>query len=183
MVRCVACTDRTCIDAYWWFAVSHLPQAMACPHTHTHTRVVRCRASSRPRPSLTPSPPCRSSGIVGRVAYTSLCTVRVAQTRLCCLSVAAPPYAGNMANGQRDVNVPLSLVPLGDSLLVALEHFLKTVGFRPKRMPKKDGNHLCDWWLYCTLRDAAPTQSQVVFGITKFQKVNKVTHLYCRGKD
>ena len=88
-----------------------------------------------------------------------------------------------MANGQRDVNVPLSLVPLGDSLLVALEHFLKTVGFKPKRMPKKDGNHLCDWWLYCTLRDAAPTQSQVVFGITKFQKVNKVTHLYCRGKD
>ena len=87
-----------------------------------------------------------------------------------------------MSNGHRDVNVPLSLVPLGDALLVCLEQCLITAGYTTWRLPKPDGNHLCDWWLYCTLRDSAPTQSQVVFGITKFAKVNKVTHMYCRGK-
>ena len=90
------------------------------------------------------------------------------------------------ANGHQDVDFPREMHGVSGCALVVLYHELMRQGYQPRYQVKdKDadikGNHVFDAWIYVLLGDYM--KSQVQFGVTVYQDVNPVPHLWVRGKD
>jgi hypothetical protein len=82
----------------------------------------------------------------------------------------------------QDVDIPLSLRSQVGNLLGDFERFMIAAGFSTTRVDKQGSGHVTPWWLHVVFDERRPAKSRCQFGETTHASVNRIPHLWCRGK-